>query len=149
MLSRNAGFEQPVRDVKHNNDIPLRDEAGRTCGFVCERQGVRYVDKRIDEGRHLHRKINGFGMGDKPLSMALELGAQYAKFHDPQRGTVYFADLLLFRSKGVRINQGYGTQWILPLRYWTKPDSQAAATPTPKPEPEPAILQLALFGEGV
>lgn len=126
---------------------PLQDDGGRTAGFVRERNGVRYIDKRIDEARHLHRKLNGYGIGDKPLRQAQELGARYARFHDPQRGTVYLADLDLFHTKGKAVQyQGQSLQWILPLRYWTTAggsDEPAFVAPVQR---EPEAEQLGLFG---
>lgn len=121
---------------------PIFDSDGRVAGFILDRRGVLYLDKRIDEAKHRFRKYNGYGIGDKVLNAAQDAGARYAKFHDDARGTVYLADLSLFRTKGVYVNYGHGGQWILAVKHWTQPagqDSEPAAT-------EPALAQMALFG---
>lgn len=121
---------------------PVFDADGRVAGFILERRGLRYLDKRIDEARHFFRKYNGYGIGDKALTAALAAGARYARFHDDQRGTLYLADLGLFRTKGVRVDCGHGVQWILALRHWTQPAGQDSEPA----HPEPAAEQMALFG---
>lgn len=142
------------------------DDGGRVAGFILERRGVLYLDRRIDEAKHRFRKYNGFGIGDAALTAAQAAGARYAKFHDPNRGSVYLADLSLFRTRGVYVNyHGHGGQWILAVKHCrttvdrtlgsepvfanakthrvgTQPagqDAEPAAT-------EPAAAQMALFG---
>ena len=134
----------PTPDLHPSNlyGKPLFDVDGRVAGFILERNDVAYLDKRISEERHLYRNFNGFGIGDKVLSDAIAQGARYARFHDDQLHTLYLADLALFRTRGVEVDQGYGKQWILPLRYWTVPDGQRAEVAT-GPAAGP---QLALFG---
>lgn len=124
--------------------IPLVDN-GRTIGYIRERSGVKFVDKRIDAAKHLHRKLNGYGLGDEPLSRALAMGVQYVRFFDKAAGLVFLADVELFRKKGIRIDQGYGVQWILPLQYWTTPDGQAL--PATTKTATNTDLQLSLWKE--
>ena len=132
----------PPPSTLNLHGAPVFDADGRVAGFILERRGVRYLDKRIDPAKHLFRKYNGYGIGDKALTDAQAAGARYARFHDDARGTVYLADLDLFRAKGVRVNFGHGVQWILSLKHWTvagAQDTEPAAT-------EPAAAQMALFG---
>ena len=120
---------------------PVFDADGSVAGFILERRGVRYLDKRIDAAKHRFRKFNGYGIGDKALSDAQAAGARYARFHDDGRGLLYLADLALFRTKGVSVDYGHGVQWILAVKHWTQPGRDADMVAA-----EPAVEQMALWG---
>ena len=121
---------------------PVFDGDGRVAGFILERKGVLYLDKRVDQEKHFFRKYNGYGIGDAALRAAQAAGARFARFHDDRRGLLYLADLDLFRVRGVCVNFGHGVQWILPLKHWTQPAGQDGAPP----QAEPDAVQMALFG---
>jgi hypothetical protein len=146
---KEARLQSALVSAHTSAGIPLQDDGGRIAGFVLERQGVQYIDKRIDEARHLHRKLNGYGIGDKPLRQAQDLGARYARFHDPQRGTVYLADLDLFRTNGKAVQYpGQSLQWILPLRYWTQAGGDNEPMFVAPVHQRPEAEQLGLFEVG-
>ena len=105
-------LQHPISSTPNLYGAPIFDGDGSVSGFILDRRGVLYLDKRIDEGRHFFRKHNGYGVGDKALTDAQAAGARYARFHDDGRGTVYLADLGLFRTKGTQINFGHGVQWL-------------------------------------
>jgi hypothetical protein len=125
---------------------PIFDSDGRVAGFILERGGLRYLDKRIDQAKHFFRRYGGYGIGDKALTDALAAGARYARFHDDARGLVYLAGLDLFRTHGARVDFGFGLQWVLALKHWTQAGAQDSEPVSAAAATEPEAQQMALFG---
>lgn len=98
--------------------------------------GIKYPVAQTDTARHLlHKAIRDQHLVTRPQAIAFDvavldesekLGATDIRVTHRERGTIYTCTIETFRKHGFPIRRGHGSQWALPLD-WFSIDGQTPA----------------------
>jgi hypothetical protein len=131
----------------HRQPIPIyapgKDKA---IGKVIGDAFVKHISFR----KHTLRQPAAIAFDLSTLDDAEAAGAKNVEVHDTDTGHLYTAPMQLIRTKGLRVNRGFGSQWALTLGYWRKDDAPSEMERQTEAQAAKAkaasMKQLGLFG---
>lgn len=105
-------------------ELILKEKAtGKTFGIVV---GETFY-KRVDSHIHRFRKLNAYGIQQNILDFLQDKGVQAVQVEETDTGDIYRATLADYIRRGVPIDEGYGQQVMLPLKYFEHVNSMQLA----------------------
>lgn len=96
-----------------NNSTAIH-AAGKVVGHV---EGQTFA-KRVQASRHMLRAPRGWAVDAQSLHDAERMGAKTVEIEDTESRLRYTATIALIRTKGIRLDRGFGKQICLPLEQW-------------------------------
>jgi hypothetical protein len=104
--------------VNREQSLPVYTVDGKIGGFV---RG-EVLRKVVRGSSHMLRKPPAWALDAEVLDTAERIGAKVVLVVDSERGHEYRATISTIRRMGRVINRGFGAQWALPIRCWTRGD---------------------------
>ena len=103
----------------------LRIQTKHGPRFVGKIEGDR-LKKSILASRHIHRALQAIGF-DAGVIEALPPEVKFIEVREKEQDVTYWVDVETFRLRSVERDYGHGRQYLLPLSFWTREESEQPA----------------------
>ena len=114
----NRCYPKPTNMSTSDTPNIIHTPQGRKlAGYVRAIHSTPVFVKQATESKHLHRKLDAWGIDSRVLDVLEERGVRYIRVESDDCRT-YTATIEIFRRFGIARNFGYGAQVFLPRKYW-------------------------------
>lgn len=109
---------------------------GRRVGFIVREGDVLIFERLVIVEKHLHKKLNAWGMHCELVERLQEHGVDYVRVIT-ETGTTESAAISAYKQYGIKRNFGYGDQLFLCRRYFWGTDGSGTPVVVKRGPEEP------------